>query len=436
MSYISEYEHVFHNRTKRFFDKAIKYTEGVLKSEMRNIGRISEDTGSEYYGMQHFITESNWDARELIDRIAVNVSKLLPKRKMTGLIIDESGWVKKGEKSVGVGHQYCGNVGKVSNSQVAVFSCLSNGDFASMTDARLFIPKDWCDDEKRCKEAGIPPSEMRFKTKLEIALDIIRHQVSNGISFDFISADGYYGNDASFAREIDNLGYVYMLDIHSDTEIYLEKPELIIPEKKSNRGPNPKKLKSTITPIKENDYLSTLKGKDWQELKVRNTAKGVLKADYHFVRAWIWDKRTHEPERRLLMIRKNRSKKGSIDIKYSFTNANLDQYKPEGLAYMQAERYFIEHSIKESKHILGMDQYQTRKWLAWQHQIALNFMVSSFMLKEKLEFFDEMPLLSARDIKEQVVRELFNQMTSDQMMDRIARRHAIRQKDINRHYKK
>ena len=103
---------------------------------------------------------------------------------------------------------------------------------------------------------------------------------------------------------------------------------------------------------------------------------------------------------------------------------------------MQAERYFIEHSIKESKHILGMDQYQTRKWLAWQHQIALNFMVSSFMLKEKLEFFDEMPLLSARDIKEQVVRELFNQMTSDQMMDRIARRHAIRQKDINRHYKK
>ena len=91
MSYISENEYVFHNRTKRFFDKAIKYTEGVLKSEMRNIGRISEDTGSEYYGMQHFITESNWDARELIDRIAVNVSKLLPKRKMTGLIIDESG---------------------------------------------------------------------------------------------------------------------------------------------------------------------------------------------------------------------------------------------------------------------------------------------------------------------------------------------------------
>ena len=103
---------------------------------------------------------------------------------------------------------------------------------------------------------------------------------------------------------------------------------------------------------------------------------------------------------------------------------------------MQAKRYFTEHGIKESKHILGMDQYQTRKCLAWQHQIALNFMVSSFILKEKLEFFDEMPLLSARDVKEQVVRELFNKMTDDQMMDRISRRHAPRQKDINRHYKK
>jgi len=136
-----------------------------------------------------------------------------------------------------------------------------------------------------------------------------------------------------------------------------------------------------------NDYLSSLKGKDWQKLNVSNTAKGVLKADYHFVRVWIWDKRTHEPERRLLMIRKNRSKKGSIDIKYSFTNANLDQYKPEGLAYMQAERYYIEHSIKESKHILGMDQYQTRKWLAWQHQIAWRSLILNTTNGETISFF-------------------------------------------------
>jgi SRSO17 transposase len=103
--------------------------------------------------MQHFITESNCDARALEDQVALKVSSVLPKRKLTGLIIDESGWVKKGDKSVGVGPQYCCNVGKIANSQVAVFGCLSNGDFASMIDARLYIPKEWCDDPGRCEEA-------------------------------------------------------------------------------------------------------------------------------------------------------------------------------------------------------------------------------------------------------------------------------------------
>jgi SRSO17 transposase len=75
---------------------------------------------------------------------------------MTGLLIDESGWEKKGNKSVGVARQYCGNVGKVSNSQVAVFGSLSNGDFASMVDAQLYLPESWCEDSARMEEADIP----------------------------------------------------------------------------------------------------------------------------------------------------------------------------------------------------------------------------------------------------------------------------------------
>ena len=97
--------------------------------------------------------------------------------------------MKKGDKSVGVGWQYCGNAGKVTNSQVAVFACLSNGDYASKVDARLYLPKDWCDDPSRCQQAGVPETERIFKTKLELTREIIDHQVSNGISFDFIEAD-------------------------------------------------------------------------------------------------------------------------------------------------------------------------------------------------------------------------------------------------------
>jgi SRSO17 transposase len=403
---------------------------------MRNIERISENLGADYHQMQHFITESNWDHRILINQVSQEVSQVLPKRKLTGLIIDESGWVKKGDQSVGVGHQYCGNVGKLSNSQVAVFGCLSNGDFASMVDARLYLPKDWCDNAPRCEKAGIPLGHRTFKTKLELALEIIQQQVSNGLSFDFIGGDGYYGNDADFASSIDLLGYLYMLDIHSDQKIYLERPDLILPERKSNRGREPKRLKATTDDISVSEYLQTLEDKNWQHISVRNTAKGVLKADYHFVKLWIINNSKMQVEQRLLIIRKMKTKDGKHEIKYSFTNANLGQYTEQAIAYMQAQRSFVEHCIKESKQILGLDQFQTRKWLAWHHQVALNFLVSSFILKEKLHCFDDLPLLSARDIKEFITFKLYKQMTEEQMIDRIYERHLIRQRDINYSYSK
>jgi len=401
---------------------------------LRNIERISEELNADYHQMQHFITESNWDARCIIDQVSQEVSSSLPKRKLTGLIIDESGWVKKGEKSVGVGWQYCGNVGKISNSQVAVFACLSNGDFASMVDARLYLPLDWCNDPVRCSEAGIPNENRVFKTKLELAVEIIKQQIKNGVSFDFIGGDGYYGNDANLANAINRMGYLYMLDIHSDQKIFIQQPDLVLPERKGTKGPFPKKLKATIQDIGVTEYMKNLKDYDWKKIVVRNTTKGKLTGEYHFARVFIWNKSLEQIEPRMLIIRKTISAKNAVEIKYSFTNANLEQYTHEALAYMQAQRFFVEHCIKESKQILGLDQFQTRKWLAWQHQVALNFLVSSFILKEKLRCFDDLPLLSARDIKEMLVFKLYKEMTEEQMIERLYNRHLNRQRDINYSY--
>ncbi len=167
---------------------------------------------------------------------SLDVSRNLPKQKLTGLIIDESGWEKKGEKSVGVAPQYCGNVGKVSNSQVAVFAALSNGDFASLVDAELFLPESWCNNAARCKEAGIPKESRIFKPKWEIGIDIITRQKSLGVKFDYVGADGYYGNSLDFTEAIEEMGYVYMLDIHSDLRVYLEKAEIAVPDKKKENA--------------------------------------------------------------------------------------------------------------------------------------------------------------------------------------------------------
>lgn len=433
--YLSEYEHFFKNKTKTNFDKATRYVEGLALSDLKNIERISETLNADYHKMQHFITESNWDARAVMDHISKQVDRSLPNRKLTGLLIDESGWVKKGTKSVGVDHQYCGNVGKTANSQVAVFGCLCNDKYASLVDTRLYLPKSWCDDQSRCEVAGIPTGERAFHTKPELATEIVKHQLDMGISFDYVGADGLYGNDIAFTRSVDEMGLVYMLDIHSDQKIYLEKPELYVPERKSNRGRAPKKLKASTPAINANDYVKKLTPGEWKKLNIRDSAKGKLKGLFHFSTVYIWDKATDTVEKRLLVVSKRKTKDG-VEIKYSFTNAELVQYTEQALAYMQAQRFFIEHSFKEQKQIVGMDHFQTRKWKSWYHQIALNMLVGSFMLKEKLLNQDQIPLLSARDIMDFMVYKFYRQMTDERMLEKLQQRHEKRQRDIDYCYSK
>jgi len=419
-----------------FFDKAEKYTQGLFLSRLRNIERICESVhSSDYFQMQHFISDAKWDARQVMDHVAVRTSITLPKRKLTGLIIDETGTVKKGDKSVGVGWQYCGNVGKISNSQVAVMACLSNGDFASMVDARLFLPKDWCNNAERCEEAGIPEHERHYRTKLELAREIILNQIKLGSDFDFVSADGFYGNDPEFASSIEDMGYLYMLDVHADQPIYFEQPEIKVPARKSNKGRTPTIAKPDKKSIRVDKYAESLDAEKWIKIKVRNTCKGTLTAYYHFAKVFIWNKTRNTIERRLLVIRRTKTKKG-FENKYSFTNANFEQYTKQAIAYMQAQRFFVEHCIKESKQVLGMSQFQTRKWKAWYHQIAINLMVACFLLKEKLRCFEDLPLLSAWDIKDWICYNLYTQLNRDEMIELIFLRHYKRQKDINQAFMK
>ena len=409
--------------------------EGIVLSDLNNIERISETLDTDYHKLQHFISESTWNARSLMDQVSVNVSEMMPQDTLTGLLIDESGWVKKGTKSVGVAHQYCGNVGKTANSQVAVFGCLCNKKHAALVDTRLYLPKSWINDKARCKEAGIPNKEQVFKTKTELALDIITHQLSMGAKFDYIGGDGLYGNDIALARGINSLGYIYMLDIHSTQQVYLEKPELYLPERKSKYGPAPKRLKATTESIKVNKYLGSLPASAWQKIKIRHSAKGILKGLFHFQKVYVWDKNVNSVEERLLVISKRQTKEGE-EIKYSFTNANLAQYTERALAQMQAQRFFIEHNFKEQKQIIGLDQFQTRKWLSWHHQVALNMLIGSFMLKEKLLLKDDIPLLSARDIMDFLVFKFYKEMTEERMIEKIMQRHHKRQKDIKYCYSK
>lgn len=433
---MSERQFVFKTKTSDVAQKAQEYLKSLWLSKLTNIERMSE-TGipKSYHNLHHFISDSPWDGFKLMDTISSEVSRSLPARKLTGLHLDESGVRKKGSYSVGVSPQYCGNLGKIDNCQVAVYASLNNGDFASLVDSRLYLPKQWITDKNRCEKAKIPHEHRIFKTKQELALEMIRHQIDLGVNFDYIGVDALYGADQNFTDTIDEMAIPFVGDIRSNQKVFLEEPEIYTPERKSNKGRTPTKPKADIKPIKVCEYVKSLRRKDWRQIKVRNTAKGTLKGLYHFRSVYIWDKKSNHVSKRLLIIRKSLKGKNP-ETKYALSNVNLVQYEGKAVAYMQAQRFFIEHSFKEAKSVLGLNQFQTRKWMAWYHQVALNMLLLLFMLKEKLRSFSEMPLLSAWDIRQLLAVVFASTIQPKDILRLILDRHKIRQEDVNRYYRK
>ena len=159
---------------------------------------------------------SPWSARDAMADAAKDVNRLFAGRKHVALVIDESGEEKKGIDSVGVGHQYCGSLGKTCTSQVAVYGALVADNMVSFIDTRLYLQKSWTDDTKRCDKVGIPEGRQIFKTKTGLALEIIKAQRASGIRFDWINADGLYGNDLVLLSKLEKLKELYVIDIHSE----------------------------------------------------------------------------------------------------------------------------------------------------------------------------------------------------------------------------
>lgn len=139
--------------------------------------------------------------------------------------------------------------------------------------------KEWTSDKSRCKSGGIPTSEIKYKTRLELALEMITYQKQKGTRFHWIGGDGLYGHDSKFRSSIDSMGLLYMLDIHSTDGVYIEKPTISIPSKQSKRGRKPTLPKADKTRIKACDIAKELTQEDWKTYAVRDTAKGPLVID-------------------------------------------------------------------------------------------------------------------------------------------------------------
>lgn len=359
----------------------MEYVKGLLVNPSRcHLSAISDNCSTiNSQSFSHFISQSPWDHRLLIDWIITNGWRLIGKNG--ALVIDECGTPKAGEHSVGVERLYCGNIGKVENCQVGVFMAYVKNGFRLLLAFRLYLPESWTEDRSRCDSAGIPPEFQRFKTKAELAYDLICQAIEAKIKFSFVAMDGFYGKHPWLLTRIEKKGVVYVADIGCKDRVIIEKPEYGIPPRKSFRGRIPSIIKvlNTIPVCVEEIHKNIDR---WRVIRIRESTDGFLEVKFTALRVWRIDKDVTEPIPVWLLIRKDLD--GS-NVKYSLCNASSLQTWSK-LARMQSERYWIERSFQDAIDLAGMTDYQVRNWNAWHHHMALVLLAMLWLAKEQKHF--------------------------------------------------
>ena len=423
------------------YEMAYSYLLGLLKCEKNhtNMERMVEQVPEKaYHQYYNFLSESDWDYKEVNNRTAMQVSALMQKSKAssgrpTGLIVDESSHLKKGNKSVGVARQYAGVSGKVDNCQVAVYASLCNDENATLIDTLLFLPQKWIDDKGRCKKAHIPESECIFETKPQKALSMIKSNIKLGVKFDWIGGDGLYGHNSELTRALDDENLFYVLDVHKDELIYLEEPVFSIPPKEGKRGATPTKRKADKAPLRIDEYYLSLKDEQFDRVEIRKTAKGLKFVFVHTVAVWHWDGEEEKARLRTLIITRTEDK--NPKVKFSFSNGGINEYSRREYAYFQCNRYWVERCFDDAKNELGLSGYQVRKWIAWQHHQSLVMMACLYLLNVRIAQKPEYKLMSIRDARTMVIAHLFSdQATISLLHEQMLIRHKKRQRDIDRYY--
>ena len=345
-----------------------------------------------------------------------------------GLILDESGNEKAGEKSVGVARQYIGNVGKVCNSQVGVYAGLSRADKISLVGAKLYLPTAWTQDKKRCEKAGVPQAERKYRTKPELGLEIIE-DLEGVIEYDWVGGDSIYGNSPQLRKSLRDLGKAYVMDVGEELQVCLAKPHPYVP---ASSGKGRKRSRYVIAEKKVSlkHLTEQIEASAWQTIKYREGTKGRLVREAVLMKVWLWKKGTAEVEETELLISR---KCDQTEVKGSLCHAPGGELNVEIALFRQMQRYWIERGFQEIKEQIGLHQYQVRGWRAWQHHIALTMMALHFILETQIENAENLPLMSCGDVKLMLGNILKNKLDEPEiLMETIHQRHRVRHKDIVR----
>jgi SRSO17 transposase len=300
------------------------------------------------------------------------------------VIVDGSGFPKKGQHSVGVARQYCGALGKVANCQHGIFTAYVSSQGYTFLDRRLYMPQEWFDEahaglRRRC---GVP-LDLKFQTEAALALEMLRELVRRGrVPFRWVTADEHYGRIPAFLEAVAALDKWYLAEVPLSIQVWLKVPRVKAP----GQGPmgRPRKHRRVAQgepPAEPIDQIAErLPKRKWRRYTIKEGSQGPLVAEFAFLR--VTRSRRRRPGRRVWLVLR-RSTGPEAEVKAYLSNAPAACAHAE-LARISGLRWPIESALEEGKGELGMDHYETRSWRGWHHHLTLTFLAHHFLLRMRL----------------------------------------------------
>ncbi len=327
---------------------------------------------------QVFLAQSGWADEPLRQELACWVNEELGSEDGT-LIVDESGFPKCGDQSVGVARQYCGATGKIDNCQMGVFLVYAAAEGHTLLDERLYLPEEWANDAARRKEAGIPENIV-FRTKPELALELIR-TVGPKVRHGWVTFDEGYGKDPGFLSGLEELEERYIGEVPKSFRGWLRRPAVQEPKSGRNgrRRTKPRVRAGEPKPQTAEEIAASLPASAWKRLRFREGTKGTQVA--HFAAVRIVAERDDLPGPDLWLVIERSCDQASY-VKYYVSNA-APQCSLLKMAQAGHNRWPVEDCFLRSKQEVGLDDYEVRGWRGWHHHMTLVMLALWFLVLQK-----------------------------------------------------
>ncbi len=332
--------------------------------------------------LQEFLTHLVWDDDRMRQRLMDIIAREHAHPEAIG-IIDETGWVKKGDQTPGVQRQYCGAVGKQENSIITVHLGYSAGDFHCLVDGDLYLPESWHEDRERCRKAGIP-DEVVYRPKTDIALELYDRARSQGVGLDWLTFDEWYGSKPPFLRALNERGQKFIGEVHKACTAWIEPPRVTerpYRRRKAGRSRRTPRLRAGSPKPQTVEELArshpAFRQQRWRMWRIKDGEKGPIVWKVKHALVFVPNEQgLPEGPYHLLLCRNPLTG----ELKYFFSNGPPET-PVRTLLRVAFSRWRIERCFEDQKGEIGLDHWEGRRWIGLKRHLILSAVSYLFLAK-------------------------------------------------------